>query len=124
MTKLTVGFAGMGIMGTPMARNLMKSGRFADVYVWNRTLSKCDELVAEGAKRAETPAELVQKCDIVFGMLADPDAALSAVFSPNGILEACGAGKAYVDMSTVSKVAVQAGAHPKSGPGQVNLPLR
>lgn len=99
--KLTVGFLGLGIMGTAMARNLLKSGTFADVVVWNRTLSKCDELVAEGAKRADTPADCVQQCSIVFGMLADPDAALAAVFSPNGVLEAMGSGKAYVDMSTV-----------------------
>lgn len=99
--KLTVGFLGLGIMGTAMAYNLLKSGAFADVVIWNRTLSKCDELVAEGAKRADSPAECVKQCSIVFGMLADPDAALAAVFNEGGVLEAISAGKAYVDMSTV-----------------------
>lgn len=105
-TGPVVGFLGLGIMGQAMARNLLKSGKFANVVVWNRTLSKvrvggwvcvaaaqhqhpcshrsmshcpapqCDQLVAEGAIAAATPAEVVQQCDITFAMLADPEAAL------------------------------------------------
>jgi hypothetical protein len=58
-----------------MARNLLKSGQFAKVVVWNRTLSKCDELVSEGAVLGSTPAEVVQACDVTYAMLADPAAA-------------------------------------------------
>ena len=59
-----------------MALNLLKSGHFAQLLVWNRSADKCDALVAEGAVAVATPAEAVQKADIVFGMLADPKAAL------------------------------------------------
>lgn len=67
--KLNVGFLGLGIMGEAMARNLMKSGLFASVTVWNRTLAKCQTLVSEGAKMAETPAAVVSSCDITFAMV-------------------------------------------------------
>ncbi|KAG2439082.1 hypothetical protein HYH02_006607 [Chlamydomonas schloesseri] len=101
--KLNVGFLGLGIMGEAMARNLLKSGLFASVTVWNRTLAKCQTLVSEGAKMAETPAAVVSSCDITFAMLADPDAALAAVFGDNGVLKGISAGKGYVDMSTVDE---------------------
>eukprot|EP00877_Chromochloris_zofingiensis_P001313 jgi/Chrzof1/11182/Cz05g27060.t1 len=103
----TVGFMGLGIMGTAMARNLLKSGKFKAVYVWNRTLSKCSELVAEGAIMATTAAELVQKCDITYAMLADPGAAVQAVISPDGVAAGISAGKGYVDMSTVDETTSQ-----------------
>ncbi|KAG2432149.1 hypothetical protein HXX76_009072 [Chlamydomonas incerta] len=101
--KLNVGFLGLGIMGEAMARNLLKSGLFASVTVWNRTLAKCQTLVSEGAKMAETPAAVVSSCDITFAMLADPEAALAAVFGDNGVLKGISAGKGYVDMSTVDE---------------------
>ncbi|EFJ44056.1 hypothetical protein VOLCADRAFT_65267 [Volvox carteri f. nagariensis] len=101
--KLRVGFLGLGIMGEAMARNLLKSGLFASVMVWNRTMAKCAPLVAEGAQCAETPAAVVDSCDVTFAMLADPSAALEAVFGDNGVLAAIAPGKGYVDMSTVDE---------------------
>jgi hypothetical protein len=56
-------------MGTAMARNLLKSGLFSSVTIWNRTLSKCDELKAEGALVGESPAAVVRACDVTFGMV-------------------------------------------------------
>ncbi|WIA09375.1 hypothetical protein OEZ85_008781 [Tetradesmus obliquus] len=103
----TVGFLGLGIMGTAMCRNLLKCGAFSKVIVWNRTASKCDELVAEGAVAASSPAEVVQQADITFGMLADPEAALKAALGPAGVAEGVSAGKAYVDMSTVDEATSQ-----------------
>ncbi|GLI70686.1 hypothetical protein VaNZ11_015626 [Volvox africanus] len=103
ITKTRVGFLGLGIMGEAMARNLLKSGLFASVTVWNRTLAKCGALVSEGAQCAETPAAVVESCDVTFAMLADPDAALAAVFGENGVLSAIVPGKGYVDMSTVDE---------------------
>jgi glyoxylate/succinic semialdehyde reductase len=61
-------------MGTAMARNLLKAGY--DVTVWNRTTSKCDALVSEGAKRGVTPKQTTAACDITFAMLADPAGAV------------------------------------------------
>jgi len=103
MADLTVGYLGMGIMGSAMARNLLKSGAFKEVYVWNRSADKCEELVAEGAKTAATAAEVVQACDITFACLSDPPAALACVESAGGVLDGISAGKAYVDVSTVDE---------------------
>lgn len=100
---LKVGFLGLGIMGEAMARNLLKSGKFASVMVWNRTLAKTATLAGEGALVGETAAAVVAACDVTFAMLADPDAALAAVFGPGGVLEGITPGKGYVDMSTVDE---------------------
>uniref|UniRef100_A0A2P2MIC9 6-phosphogluconate dehydrogenase NADP-binding domain-containing protein n=1 Tax=Rhizophora mucronata TaxID=61149 RepID=A0A2P2MIC9_RHIMU len=96
---MEVGFLGLGIMGKAMSMNLIKSG--FKVTVWNRTLSKCNELVEFGASIGETPAAVVKKCKYTIAMLADPAAALSVVFDKDGVLEETGTGKGYVDMSTV-----------------------
>ncbi|GAV68410.1 NAD_binding_2 domain-containing protein [Cephalotus follicularis] len=96
---MEVGFLGLGIMGKGMSMNLLKHG--FKVTVWNRTLSKCDELVALGASIGETPAAVVKKCKFTIAMLSDPPAALSVVFDKDGVLETIGSGKGYIDMSTV-----------------------
>lgn len=96
---MEVGFLGLGIMGKAMAMNLLRSG--FKVTVWNRTLSKCDELVEHGASVGETPAAVVKKCKYTIAMLSDPPAALSVVFDKDGVLEQICSGKGYIDMSTV-----------------------
>ncbi|OMO89517.1 6-phosphogluconate dehydrogenase, NADP-binding protein [Corchorus olitorius] len=95
---MEIGFLGLGIMGKAMSVNLLKNG--FKVTVWNRTLSKCNELVALGASVGETPAQVVKKCKITIAMLSDPAAALSVVFDKDGVLEQI-CGKCYIDMSTV-----------------------
>jgi len=92
------GVVGLGIMGTPIARNLMKLGH--PVVVWNRSQDKCAPLVAEGATAAATPADVVKQCDITFAMLSDPSAAEAVALGPGGVVEAISEGKGYVDMST------------------------
>lgn len=94
-----IGFLGLGIMGKAMAMNLLRHG--FKLTVWNRTLSKCDELVEHGASVGETPAAVVKKCKYTIGMLSDPGAALSVVFDKDGVLEHICTGKGYIDMSTV-----------------------
>lgn len=96
---MEVGFLGLGIMGKAMSMNLLRHG--FKVTVWNRTLSKCDELVEHGASVGATPAEVVKKCKYTIGMLSDPSAALSVVFDKDGVLEQICEGKCYIDMSTV-----------------------
>ncbi|KAG6510374.1 hypothetical protein ZIOFF_028384 [Zingiber officinale] len=96
---MEVGFLGLGIMGKAMAVNLLRHGY--SVTVWNRTLSKCEELVAKGASIGKTPALVVNKCKYTFAMLSDPIAALSVVFDKDGVLEQISTGKGYIDMSTV-----------------------
>jgi len=95
----TYGFLGLGIMGSAMAKNLLKAG--FNVTVWNRSPEKCEELAALGAAVAAAPAEVTSSCAITIAMLADPAAAHAVCFGPGGALEGIGAGRGYVDMSTV-----------------------
>lgn len=97
MTKF--GFLGLGIMGGPMAANLVRAG--FEVTVWNRSPDKCTPLMALGAHRGASPREVAAACDITFAMLADPAAARAVSFGPEGVLEGIGGGRGYVDMSTV-----------------------
>lgn len=94
-----IGFLGMGIMGKAMAMNLLSHG--FKVTVWNRTLSRCDQLVEHGASIGQTPGAVLNKCKYTIAMLSDPAAALSVVFDKDGVLDQMCTGKAYIDMSTV-----------------------
>ncbi len=93
------GYLGLGIMGRGMALNLVKAGH--DVVVWNRSAEKCDELVAAGATKGSSPAEVVSSCDITFACVSDPEASKALVFGDNGVLHGVAGGRAYVDMSTI-----------------------
>lgn len=95
----TYGFLGMGIMGRPMATNLVKAG--FDVTVWNRTPEKCAPLVDLGARLGESPRVVAATCDITFAMLADPSASNDVFFGPDGVQQGIADGHGYVDMSTV-----------------------
>lgn len=94
-----IGFLGLGLMGSAMARNLLKAG--FDVVVWNRSAERCQPLVATGAKQGRTPREVVQGCPVTCAMVSDPSAAGELCFGESGVLEAMGPGKTYVDFSTV-----------------------
>ena len=103
------GFLGLGIMGSAMAENLLKAG--FKVTVWNRSPEKCAALAAMGASVAATPAEVTASCAITIAMLADPAAAREVCLGPEGALEGIGAGRGYVDMSTVdAETALEIGA--------------
>lgn len=99
--KPVVGFIGLGLMGKPMARNLLKSGY--EVVVWNRTRSKSDELGKEGAKVAPSAREAAAAADVLITIVSDPPA-LEAVLWGEGALEGLRRGSVLVDSSTVSPV--------------------
>ncbi|PON48166.1 3-hydroxyisobutyrate dehydrogenase-related [Parasponia andersonii] len=94
-----VGFLGTGIMGLPMAQNLIKVGY--DVTVWNRTKSKCDPLISLGAKYKSSPEEVAASCDVTFAMLSDPESAIEVACGKHGAARGLSSGKGYVDVSTV-----------------------
>ena len=98
--SLVVGVIGTGLMGKPMAHNLLRGG--FKVVVWNRTASKVDELVAAGAIAAPTPKALAEQCDVVITMLIDWPTTHAAIFGPNGVLEGIRPGSLFVDMGTTS----------------------
>jgi glyoxylate/succinic semialdehyde reductase len=95
-----IGFAGLGLMGSRMARNLLKKG--FPTTVWNRTPERCEPLVEEGARAARTPFELAEHADVVVTCVADPPAVERLVFAEDGILGAARPGFRYLECSTVS----------------------
>jgi len=95
----TYGFVGLGIMGSRMAANLIRSG--FKVTVWNRDANKCSALVDAGARQGRSPAEIAASADITFAMVADPEAARAVGLGTDGIVDGIGDGRGYVDMSTV-----------------------
>ncbi len=101
----TVGFVGVGIMGKPMARNVMAAGY--DVVAHNRSREPVEELAEEGATPASSPAEVAAESDVVITVLPDTDAVESVVYDDDGLLDGFGEGDTYVDMSTISPVATE-----------------
>ncbi|HEY1591202.1 MAG TPA: NAD(P)-dependent oxidoreductase [Solirubrobacteraceae bacterium] len=96
----TIGFVGLGAMGSRIAGRLLDAGHH--VYGTNRTKSRAQALVDRGLQWRESPCEVAAAADVVFSMVTD-DAALDAITSgPDGILAGLERGKVYVDMSTVS----------------------
>ncbi len=97
--SLKIGYIGLGIMGKPMARNILKAG--FDLVVHNRSRGSVDKLVAEGAKEAFSPAEVARQVDIVFTNLPDsPDVELVAL-GEDGIIHGAHEGLILVDNSTI-----------------------
>jgi 3-hydroxyisobutyrate dehydrogenase len=90
-------------MGTGMVRNLLTAGH--DVTVWNRTQSRADALVAEGASVASSPADLAAENDIVFICVSDTPDVESVVFGDRGVAHGIRPGGLVVDHSTISPVA-------------------
>jgi 2-hydroxy-3-oxopropionate reductase len=97
--KLTIGYIGLGLMGKPMARNILKAGY--PLVVHNRSRSAVKELVEEGAREAFSPAEVASQVDVVFTNLPDsPDVELVAL-GEKGIIEGAHQGLIFVDNSTI-----------------------
>jgi len=95
-----VGFIGLGIMGRGMTRNLMNKG--FEVTVWNRTASRMDEFVADGATAAASPIEVAETCDIIMLCVSDTPDVEAVVTGENGVLGGLSDGKLVIDHSTIS----------------------
>ncbi|XP_025085652.1 glyoxylate/succinic semialdehyde reductase 1-like isoform X2 [Pomacea canaliculata] len=104
-TPLRIGFLGLGIMGQGMVMNLLRSGH--EVTIWNRTAAKTREFSKAGAFRGNSPADVVQSCDITFTCVSDSVAVRDVVFGNQGVLQGITKGKCYVEMSTVDEETVQ-----------------
>jgi 2-hydroxy-3-oxopropionate reductase len=100
-----IGFIGLGIMGRPMARNLLKAGY--SLIVHSRSRGPVDELVAAGAKAGTSPKDVASKSDVLITMLPNsPDVELVAL-GKDGIVEGAKSGLIFVDMSTISPLVSQ-----------------
>jgi 2-hydroxy-3-oxopropionate reductase len=94
-----VGYIGLGIMGKPMAGNILKAGYSLTVH--NRSRAAVDALVAAGAQAANSPKEVAQASDVVFTNLPDSPDVEQVALGPEGIIEGARAGMIIIDNSTI-----------------------
>src|SRR5919201_4558941 len=100
-----IGFIGLGIMGKPMSKNLLKAGY--PLVVHSRSRGPVDEVVKAGAKAGTSAREVASQCDVLITMLPNsPDVDLVAL-GKNGIIEGARSGLIFVDMSTISPIVSQ-----------------
>jgi 3-hydroxyisobutyrate dehydrogenase len=95
-----IGFIGLGIMGRGMARNLLKAG--FPLRVWNRTASRMQELVDEGAEAGETPADVAAHSDIIITCVSDTPDVEKVILGEDGVIFGAKQGALVVDCSTIS----------------------
>jgi 2-hydroxy-3-oxopropionate reductase len=119
----TIGFIGLGVMGAPMARNLLAAER--EVVAWNRSPGPLEELVEAGARPAEGPAAVAAAADVLITILSDDAAVREVLGGPDGAIAAAPTGALVIDMSTVSpalarELAAEAGAR---GVGFLDAPV-
>lgn len=95
-----IGLIGLGIMGKPMGKNLLKAG--FPLTVWNRTASRMEELTALGAASAASPKEVADRSDIIITMVSDSPDVQEVIMGDNGVIQGVRAGSVVVDMSTIS----------------------
>jgi 2-hydroxy-3-oxopropionate reductase len=100
-----IGFIGLGIMGRPMARNLLKAG--CPLVVHNRSRGAVDDLVKAGAKAGTSPRDVAAQCDILITMLPNSPDVEQVVLGRDGVIEGARAGMALLDMSTISPLVSQ-----------------
>ena len=96
---LTIGYIGLGLMGRSIARNLLKAG--FPLVVHNRSQAAVDELTAEGARPAASPAEVASQVDVVFTNLPDSPDVEKVVLGEHGILSGAHPGLIWVDNSSI-----------------------
>jgi 2-hydroxy-3-oxopropionate reductase len=118
-----VGFIGLGIMGKPMAKNLMQAGY--ELAVHNRSPEKTQELAREGATAAESPREVAGQSDIIITMLPDSPDVREILIGEGGVLEGIEEGALVVDMSTISPVVTEelAAAIGEKGASMLDAPV-
>ena len=101
-----IGFIGLGIMGRGMAANLLKAG--FSLTVWNRTASRGDELVAQGARRGASPADVAAQSDIILICVSDTPDVEAVILGEDGVIHGARPGALVVDHSTISPQATKA----------------
>jgi len=101
----TIGFIGLGIMGRPMAKNLIKAGY--PLVVHSRSRGPVDDLVKAGAKSASSPKDVASQCDVLVTMLPNSPDVEQVALGKDGIVEGAKNGLIFVDMSTISPIVSQ-----------------
>ena len=118
-----VGFIGLGIMGKPMAKNLMEAGYALTVF--NRSPEKAEDLGKEGASVAASPREVAENSETIVTMLPDSPDVRNVVAGGDGVLEGIKEGALLVDMSTISPVVTEelAAALRERGASMLDAPV-
>ena len=99
---MKVGFIGLGIMGKPMSKNLLKAGY--ELVVYNRTPSKADELVELGAARGTSAADVASQCDVIITMVPNSPQVREVCLGNDGIADTAKPGTVVIDMSSIDPV--------------------
>jgi 3-hydroxyisobutyrate dehydrogenase len=102
---MKIGYIGIGIMGRPMAHNLIKAGH--EVFIYNRTKEKCVPLEQIGAKVEESPAAVTRQSEVVFTNVPDTSDVEKVIFGEKGIYETARDGLIVIDNSTISPAATR-----------------
>ena len=97
---MKIGFIGLGIMGRPMAKNLVKAGH--DLVIYDINPAPMDELAGMGAEKGTSPAQVASAVELVITMLPNSPDVKNVVFGEKGILEGARQGLIYVDMSSIA----------------------
>lgn len=100
MPDTPIGFIGTGLMGYPMARNLLRAG--FPVTVYNRTRAKAEPLAAEGAVIVDSPRAVAERSEVVITIVSDTPDVLHVILGERGVHEAARPGMVVIDMSTIS----------------------
>ena len=123
MPGTRVGFIGLGIMGGPMAANLLKAG--FEVTVWNRTASRAEPLKELGATVVATPADVARASEIIVSCVTNSPDVEAVALGPGGIIEGAESGSVYIDCSTISPAVARkvAAALAERGVSMLDAPI-
>jgi 2-hydroxy-3-oxopropionate reductase len=113
--KPTVGFIGLGIMGKPMAQNLLRADY--PLVVLNRSQAAVDELAGEGAQRGASPRDVAARSQVVITMLPDSPDVEAVVLGNDGVAQSIAGGALYIDMSTIAPATARKIAESLGGRG-------
>lgn len=100
---MKIGFIGLGIMGKPMSKNLLKAGY--SLVVYDRNQASIDEVVSAGAKAAQSSQEIAEQCDVIITMLPNSPHVKEVALGESGIAKYAKAGTVLIDMSSIAPLA-------------------
>jgi 2-hydroxy-3-oxopropionate reductase len=115
--KTKIGYIGLGVMGKAMARNILNAGY--RLTVQNRSRGAVDELVAEGAAAAASPADVAKACDVVFLCVPDTPDVEKVLFAEGGVATSARPGLIVIDTSTISASATKEFAEKLAAKGTI-----
>ena len=120
---MKIGFIGLGIMGKPMAKNLMKAGH--ELVVYDVIAANVDNVVAAGAQAGASSKDVAEQCSFIITMLPNSPHVKTVVMGENGVLEGAQAGTVLVDMSSIAPLASQeiAAARGEKGVKMLDAPV-